>query len=64
MGQVIPPGPATVQFRHRDGTTTSADADELGRFSVASLRPGPVSLRLSGAPGQPGPAIVTDWLSI
>jgi len=64
MGQIMPPGPVRVEFRRRDGATTSTEADELGRFSAASLRPGPLSLRVSGAAGQPRPAVVTDWLSI
>jgi hypothetical protein len=64
MGQIMPPGPVTVQFRHRDGATTTTEADDLGRFSAASLRPGPLSLRVSGTAGQARPAVVTDWLSI
>jgi hypothetical protein len=62
MGQIVPPGPATVEIRHRDGVSV-IDADELGRFSSASLRAGPLSLRLRPA-GHPQPVIVTDWVSI
>jgi hypothetical protein len=63
MGQIIPPGSATVEIRQRDGVSTT-EADELGRFSASALRAGPVSLRLRQAAGQPRPAVVTDWLSI
>ncbi|HEX4060444.1 MAG TPA: hypothetical protein VHY58_05405 [Streptosporangiaceae bacterium] len=62
MGQIMPPGPATVEIRHRNGVST-VDADELGRFSSAELRAGPLSLRLRQA-GQPGPVVVTDWVAI
>jgi hypothetical protein len=63
MGQIVPPRPATVEIRHRDGVST-IDADELGRFSSGSLRAGPLSLRLRQAAGQPRPVVVTDWVSI
>jgi hypothetical protein len=63
MGQIVPPGPATVEIRHRDGVSTT-EADELGRFSASALPAGPVSLRLRQAAGQPRPAVVTGWLSI
>lgn len=63
MGQITPPQPATVQIRHRAGVV-STEADEHGRFRSASLRTGPMSLRLGTAAGRPRPAVVTDWLSI
>jgi hypothetical protein len=63
MGQIVPPQRATVEIRHREGTVT-LEADELGRFSSASLRAGPMSLRVHPAAGGPGPAVVTDWVSI
>jgi hypothetical protein len=62
MGQISPPQAAAVEIRQRAGTVT-ADADELGRFSSASLRAGPMSMRVSPAGGG-RPPVVTDWLSI
>jgi hypothetical protein len=43
-GQLIPPQPAHVCVRHRDGLI-SARADDRGRFEAAGLAPGPLSLR-------------------
>ncbi|HYB86987.1 MAG TPA: hypothetical protein VEC76_09065 [Streptosporangiaceae bacterium] len=63
MGQLMPPQRGGVDVRHGDSTTT-VEADELGRFSAGPLPAGPVSLRCrpGSAPGQP--AIVTEWVSI
>jgi hypothetical protein len=63
MGQIMPPQRATVEIRHQSGVVT-AEADELGRFRSASLRPGPMSLRLRPEADGARPAVVTDWLSI
>ena len=63
MGQITPPERASVQIRHREGQVT-LDADELGRFMSAALRPGPISLRLVSAADGERPAVVTDWVSI
>lgn len=62
MGQIMPPGPAAVEIRHRRGVSI-VDADELGRFSSAALVAGPLSLRVRQS-GQPGPVVVTDWVAI
>ncbi len=62
-GQIVPPQPATVQIRHREGTVTVA-ADELGCFSADSLPAGPVRLRCLLADAGGGPPVVTDWVPI
>jgi len=49
VGQIVPPGPATVRVDHRGGSTT-AEADHLGRFMVDGIAPGPV--RLTCAPAS------------
>jgi hypothetical protein len=62
-GQIVPPQPASVQIRHREGTVTVA-ADELGCFSADSLPAGPVQLRCLLAEAGDGPPVVTDWVPI
>jgi hypothetical protein len=59
IGQLIPPRPATVEIRHRDGTNT-IDADDLGRFTTEVLAVGPISLRCRTDEA----CVVTDWVSI
>ena len=65
MGQIVPPQQATVEIRHREGTTTVA-ADELGRFQSGTLHAGPVRLRLRPGTGTGAgqPAVITDWVAI
>ncbi len=60
LGQLVPPLPGRVEVRHPGGTT-SADADEMGRFAAYDLLPGPSSLRWQPASGSAGPAVETDW---
>jgi hypothetical protein len=62
-GQLVPPQPASVDIRHRNGLVT-LESDALGRFSASSLRAGPISLRCRPAPEATGRAVVTDWVSI
>jgi hypothetical protein len=61
VGQLVPAQLGQVQARHTGGTVT-VSADELGRFSVDDLAPGPLSLHCSGVIG--GSEITTDWVSI
>jgi hypothetical protein len=63
IGQLVPPQPASVDIRNRDGLIT-LEADALGRFSASSLRAGPISLRCRLGPEAAGRAVVTDWVSI
>jgi hypothetical protein len=62
-GQLVPVTSATVIVRWNGGSA-EAHADELGRFSVAEIPAGAVSLAitrtLDGAPRS----IVTSWVSI
>ena len=59
LGQLVPPGPGTVEIRGRSGTAT-VTVDEVGRFSAADIAPGPVSLRCHS-----GTRVVeTDWFLI
>ncbi len=56
LGQLVPPTPGEVQVRHGAGTTTVA-ADEVGRFRVDDVAPGPVSLRCAAE----ARVVETDW---
>jgi len=57
LGQLVPPQPGHIEVRHRGGRLT-VEADGMGRFAAAGLRPGPVSLRCD--PATTGP-VYTDW---
>ena len=61
VGQVVPPGPATLRLEPAAGTgAVEADADELGRFAV-SLPAAEGAWRLvCHRPGEP--AVVTSWV--
>jgi len=58
VGQLVPPGPAQVDVDQVDGGET-VQADDLGRFSVATLRTGPCRL-VCRRPGRRPTA--TPWL--
>ncbi|MGH9163937.1 MAG: hypothetical protein ACRDZW_00270 [Acidimicrobiales bacterium] len=61
VGQVVPPQPASIELRHPGGAI-AVQADDLGRFAVAGVPAGPVSLRCQGLSGSA--AITTDWLVV
>lgn len=56
FGQLVPPTPGQVEVRHAAGTTSVA-ADEVGRFRMDDVAPGPVSLRCSAG----SRVVQTDW---
>lgn len=63
LGQVVPPGPARVRAEQPAGTM-EVTADQLGRFTIDSLPPGPTRffcllLGPDGAPVDTG--IVSEW---
>jgi hypothetical protein len=63
IGQLVPAQRANIDVRHGGGET-SVGADELGRFTVAPVSAGPISLRC-GTAGEAGDrVVVTDWVSI
>jgi hypothetical protein len=61
VGQLFPPQAGEAEARHAAGTAT-VRVDELGRFTIDDVRPGPVSLRCRGANGVT--RIVTDWVVV
>ena len=63
VGQVIPPGPWTVEVRHAGGIV-SAEVDELGEFIAEGIEHGPTSIRLHGHVPDGEQLIATDWLGL
>jgi hypothetical protein len=62
LGQIVPVAPATVEIRHADGPI-SAPADQYGRFRIAPVPDGPVSIvcRFDDPGHEP---LVTSWLAV
>lgn len=63
VGQVVPPGPWTVEVRHAGGIV-SAEVDELGEFIAEGIEHGPASIRLHGHAPDSEQLIATDWLGL
>lgn len=63
VGQLAPPRQASVEIRVGD-TSIAVQADDLGRFRAGPVPTGPMSLRCGVSSGEPGPAVVTDWVPI
>lgn len=58
VGQIGPPGPATVIVESSDGSMTEVQADDLGCFTVRAGDPqGPLRFRVS----RPGSTAITEW---
>ncbi len=62
LGQIVPVAPATIEIRHADGPI-SAPADEYGRFRIAPVPDGPVSIvcRFDDPAQEP---LRTSWLIV
>lgn len=60
MGQLTPASGAVVTVRTFEGTT-QVEADEHGRFQVADVRPGPVSLQCAPV-RSPEQVVATAWV--
>lgn len=60
LGQVLPPQAGPVEVRHPGGMAPT-QADDLGRFAVTDIEPGPVRVRCRIG-GRAEPRVVdTDW---
>jgi hypothetical protein len=58
VGQIGPPGPATVVVETCDGTMSEVHADDLGCFTARAGDPhGPLRFRVS----RPGSSAITEW---
>jgi hypothetical protein len=60
--QLVPPQVADVEVQSADATV-HATADQLGRFTVEGVPPGPVRLRCIPAAADRRP-VVTQWMPI
>ena len=60
LGQLVPPGPATVSFE-REAITEDVPADEGGRFELGDVTPGPARLRVQRASDSP---LATAWFRL
>jgi hypothetical protein len=61
VGQVTPPGPTELTVRHGGAVETTVGSDELGRFVLDGVRPGPLSVRCATAGDA---TLYTDWVLI
>jgi hypothetical protein len=61
VGQIVPPGAAAIEVRHPGGTVAAA-ADDVGRFRVAGVPAGPVSLRTRRAGADAW--VATEWVTL
>jgi hypothetical protein len=62
-GQLVPVGPAVIVVRWNGGSA-EATADEMGRFTVADVPAGAVSLAITTAGAGAERHVVTSWASI
>lgn len=62
LGQLVPAEPGAVVIRHGGGET-AVDADEVGRFSVEEIVPGPVRVRWQ-VPTASGNVAESDWFLV
>ena len=62
VGQLTPAVQAELTVRHGGEAETSVRSDDLGRFVVDGLRPGPLSIR--GVADSRDSAVHTDWVLI
>jgi hypothetical protein len=61
VGQLLPPAVAVVGLRRPPDDQTRVTADDLGRFIVDQLPPGPLSLAIEVEGKQP---VVTEWITV
>jgi hypothetical protein len=59
VGQLLPPGPGTVEVQSGTGRVTAVRADDLGRFQVEPVPGGPLRLRVCLG----GRRVQTTWVS-
>jgi hypothetical protein len=61
LGQLVPTAPADIVVRWQGGSAATT-ADDLGRFAVADIPAGPVSISVT-RPSDPNP-VVTSWVTV
>jgi hypothetical protein len=61
VGQLVPPARATIEIQQGAGTLTT-ESDELGRFVIGGLSPGPSRLRCHLLDGER--TLTTEWTQL
>ena len=61
LGQIIPAQPGTIKIRPRDGSETTASADEIGCFSIRPIPAGPFRLLCRTAADVDA---LTGWITL
>jgi hypothetical protein len=62
-GQVAPRAVDWIELHQADsGAPVRVDADDLGRFRMTGVRPGPFRLLCRFAASTPFPMLLTDWV--
>lgn len=62
VGQLVPGHVAVVEVLH-DGGSEEVETDDIGRFAVDGIFPGPVRIDVRAA-DQPGPSVSTAWVIV
>lgn len=60
LGQVTVAGPGMAKIEHTDGSAEVVPIDEVGRFALPLLWPGPVRVVLD----LPGASLATSWFLV
>jgi hypothetical protein len=63
VGQLVPAVRAEIEVQQGAGALTT-ESDELGRFLIEGLSPGPARLRCRIPAGQGGRCLATEWTQI
>lgn len=63
VGQLVPAVQAEIEIQQGAGTL-STESDELGRFLIEGLSPGPARLRCRVPDGHGGRYLATEWTQI
>ncbi|MEV0607614.1 hypothetical protein AB0I61_14740 [Polymorphospora rubra] len=64
LGQLVPPQAARLRVEQPVGSV-EVTADEMGRFTVRDLPPGPTRFVVESAdPATPGTGVHTDWVRL
>jgi hypothetical protein len=63
VGQLVPPARAAIEVEQPDGKVAT-ESDELGRFMIKGLSPGPTRLRCRPFGADGGRSLTTEWTQL
>jgi hypothetical protein len=63
VGQLIPPMRAEIEVQHAAGALET-ESDQLGRFVIEGLSPGPARVRCRLPDGHGGRRVTTEWTQL